>query len=361
MAAAPAVTNPSSTQVAATRGKARSAAAWTSVMTVLLLASITTAVTIGSANIGALDVWRSIAIHIGVNRFGVDAVPLPRLRDGIVWDIRLPRVLAAAAVGAALALCGSVMQTLVRNRLADPYLLGLSSGASVGAVVVLVVGVGWVALPAAAFGGALLALVGTLGLANHRGVLTPGRTVLAGLAVSYLCTAITSFVIFWSASNDSYREILSWLLGSLGGASWLDVAIVSAAVGVIGTVMLGYSRQLDGFAFGDTLAATLGISVNRTRWILLALVAVLTGAAVAVSGAIGFVGLMVPHAVRFVVGSSHRRIMPLAALAGASFMVWADTIARTLFDPRELPVGVVTALLGAPAFAVLLHRRRVGP
>jgi iron complex transport system permease protein len=253
------------------------------------------------------------------------------------------------------------MQTLVRNRLADPYLLGLSSGASVGAVVVLVVGVGWVALPAAAFGGALLALVGTLGLANHRGVLTPGRTVLAGLAVSYLCTAITSFVIFWSASNDSYREILSWLLGSLGGASWLDVAIVSAAVGVIGTVMLGYSRQLDGFAFGDTLAATLGISVNRTRWILLALVAVLTGAAVAVSGAIGFVGLMVPHAVRFVVGSSHRRIMPLAALAGASFMVWADTIARTLFDPRELPVGVVTALLGAPAFAVLLHRRRVGP
>ncbi len=324
-------------------------------MTVLLIASITLAVVIGSADIRPLDVWRSIGDHLGLT-----SSSLSQLRDGIVWELRLPRVLTAAAVGAALALCGAVMQTLTRNPLADPYLLGLSSGASVGAVLVLVLGVGWLGLPLAAFAGALLALMVTFALANRRGELAPTRTVLAGLAVSYLCSAATSFVIFWSATGDSYREILSWLLGSLGGASWTDTAIVTVAVLVVSTALVSRSRTLDAFAFGDSTAATLGIDVNVTRWTLLTLVALLTGAAVAVSGAIGFVGLMLPHAVRFVVGAGHRLVLPLSALAGASFMIWADTLARTLFDPRELPVGVVTAFLGAPAFAVLLRRRKVG-
>lgn len=338
----------------------RQSASWVVLMVVLLLASITATVTIGSADIGMWDVWRSIGTHLGLDRLGFGPSPLSTLRDGIVWELRLPRVLAAAAVGAALALCGAVMQTLTRNPLADPYLLGLSSGASVGAVIVLVLGVAAVALPMAAFGGAVLALVITLALANRRGELPPTRTVLAGLAVSYLCSAATSFVIFWSATGDSYREILSWLLGSLGGASWGDVAIVTVAVVVVGAALLSQTRILDAFAFGDGTAAALGIDVNRTRWTLLTLVALITGAAVAVSGAIGFVGLMVPHAVRMVVGSAHRRVLPLATLAGATFMIWADTLARTLFEPRELPVGVVTAFLGAPAFAYLLRRRKVG-
>ncbi|WP_174264706.1 putative F420-0 ABC transporter permease subunit [Phytoactinopolyspora halotolerans] len=337
-----------------------SAALWITGMAGLLVVSITLAVTIGSADIGALDVWRSIGAHLGLDRLGLDSSPLSTLRDGIVWELRLPRVLTAAGVGAALAICGAVMQTLTRNPLAEPYLLGLSSGASVGAVLVLVLGVGWFGLPVAAFAGALLALAATLALANRRGELPPTRTVLAGLAVSYLCSAATSFIIFWSATGDSYRGILSWLLGSLGGAAWNDVAVVVLAVAVIGTALLSRSRTLDAFAFGDGTASTLGIDVNRTRWTLLILVALLTGAAVAVSGAIGFVGLMVPHGVRLVVGAAHRRVLPLAALTGASFMIWADTIARTLFDPRELPVGVVTAFLGAPVFAVLLRRRRVG-
>jgi iron complex transport system permease protein len=249
------------------------------------------------------------------------------------------------------------MQSLTRNSLADPYLLGLSSGASLGAVAVLVVGVGLL-LPVAAFAGALLALVATLGLARTRGILTPGRAVLAGLAISQLFAAATSFVIFWTATGDSYREILSWLMGSLAGATWPSVAISGVALLGVGAVLTASAGRLDAFAFGDTAAAALGVDVARTRWTLLTLVALLTGAMVAVSGAIGFVGLVLPHAVSALTGPGHRRLLPVAALSGAVFLVWADTAARTVFAPRELPVGIITALIGVPVFAALLRRGR---
>ena len=307
-------------------------------------------VTIGPADLGVAEVARSIAGHLGLP---VEAVP--RLHDAIVWDLRLPRVLTAAAVGAGLALAGAVMQSLTRNPLADPYLLGLSSGASLGAVAVLVVGVSLL-LPVAAFAGALLALVATLALARSGSTLSPGRTVLAGLAVSQMAAAGTSFVIFWSSTGDSYREILNWLLGSLAGATWASVAIAGIAVVVVGTVLLLSATRLDAFAFGDTSAAALGIDVDRTRWTLMTVVALLTGAMVAVSGAIGFVGLILPHAVSSLTGPAHRRLLPVAALSGAVFLIWADTLARTVFDPRELPVGIVTALIGVPVFAFLLRR-----
>jgi iron complex transport system permease protein len=279
------------------------------------------------------------------------------MHDAIVWDLRLPRVLTAAAVGAGLALAGAVMQSLTRNPLADPYLLGLSSGASLGAVAVLVVGVGLL-LPVAAFAGALLALVATLALARTGGTLAPGRAVLAGLAVSQLAAAGTSFVIFWTATGDSYREILNWLLGSLAGATWTSVAIAGVAVLAVGGVLVLSATRLDAFAFGDTSAAALGIDVDRTRWTLMTVVALLTGAMVAVSGAIGFVGLILPHAVSSLTGPAHRRLLPVAALSGAVFLIWADTLARTVFDPRELPVGIITAFIGVPVFIVLIKRRR---
>jgi len=323
-----------------------------------LLVSVTLAVTIGPADLAPADVWRSIGDHLATLLGGGPAEPaLGALRDGIVWELRLPRVLTAAAVGAGLSVAGAVMQGLTRNPLADPYLLGLSSGASLGAVAVLVLGVS-VLLPVAAFAGALVALVAALALAGAAGAITPGRTVLAGLAVAQLAAAGTSFVIFWSATGDSYREILSWLMGSLAGAGWGAVGIAVGATAVLGTGLALQGRVLDAFAFGDTAAAALGIAVGRTRWLLLTVVALLTGALVAVSGSIGFVGLALPHAVRFVVGVAHRRLLPLAALVGATFLVWADTAARTVFEPRELPVGIVTAFLGAPVFAVLLWRRR---
>jgi iron complex transport system permease protein len=254
-------------------------------------------------------------------------------------------------------LSGTIMQALTRNQLADPYLLGLSSGASLGAVSVLLLGAA-VLLPLAAFLGALLALGLTLLLASALGRITPTRTVLAGLAVSSLASAITSFVIFWTVTGDSYREILSWLLGSLSGARWQAVLITTAAIIVVGIPVMLTGKLLDTFAFGDITAAALGVNVQGIRWGLLAATALLTGAMVSVSGSIGFVGLILPHAVRLLAGPGHRALLPLSALTGAIFLIWADTAARSLFDPRELPVGIVTAIVGAPIFALLLARRR---
>jgi iron complex transport system permease protein len=337
-------------------------AAWAVALGVLLAASVIAAVTIGPAGLAPSDVVASVAAHLGIGE-----PTLSPLRDGIVWELRMPRVLTAAAVGAGLALCGAVMQALTRNPLADPYLLGLSSGASVGAVIVIVLGVGLL-LPFAAFAGALAALVATLALASAAargagrgagGGLSPTRTVLAGLAVSSMFGAVTSLIIFWSATGDSYREILNWLLGSLAGTDWVSVAIAGGALVAIGIPLIASARTLDAFAFGDAAASALGVHVGRSRVLLLGGTALLTGALVAVSGSIGFVGLILPHGVRLLVGSRHRALLPLSALAGALFLVWADTAARTLFDPRELPVGIITALVGGPVFALLLMRRRV--
>lgn len=330
----------------------RKALAWGFALAVLLALSVTITVTIGPAGLNALDVWRSIVDHLGMG-----SSDLTRIEDGIVWQLRLPRVLTAAAVGAGLAVSGAIMQALTRNPLADPYLLGLSSGASFGAVLVLILGMD-VLLPLAAFVGAMAALIATMLLARSLGIITPTRTILAGLAVSSLAGALTSLVIFWSATGDSYREILSWLLGSLAGANWAAVAISGGTIIAIGVPIIIGGRVLDAFAFGDTSAAALGINVSATRWLLLGGAALLTGAMVSVSGAIGFVGLVLPNAMRLLVGVQHRALLPLSALVGAVFMVWVDTAARTLFSPRELPVGIITVLVGAPIFALLLWRNR---
>ena len=261
-------------------------------------------------------------------------------------------MLTAAAVGAGLAIAGGVMQSLTRNPLADPYLLGLSSGASLGAVAVLVVGVSLL-LPVAAFAGALLALVATLALARSGSTLSPGRTVLAGLAVSQM-------------PPDELRHLLE-LHGRLlpgdpqlaprlaGGRTWArrDRRCRGRAGRHGPAAERDAARRV---RVRYTSAAALGIDVDRTRWTLMTVVALLTGAMVAVSGAIGFVGLILPHAVSSLTGPAHRRLLPVAALSGAVFLIWADTLARTVFDPRELPVGIVTALIGVPVFAVLLRR-----
>jgi iron complex transport system permease protein len=319
----------------------------------LLIASILVSAVTGAADLSVAEVWQSVLHHLGLG----DAGPSP-IRDAIVWELRVPRILTAAAVGAGLALSGAVMQAVTRNPLADPFLLGLSAGASLGAVAVLVLGV-TVLLAPAAFLGAVAALVATLLVARSTGALTPSRTVLAGVAVSSLAAAITSLVIFWTATGDSYREILGWLLGSLAGARWPAVAIAVGALVLVGVPLMLTGRTLDAFAFGETAAASLGVAVSRTRWLLLIATALLTGAMVSVSGSIGFVGLVLPHAIRLLVGSANRRVLPLSALLGAVFLVLADTVARTAFDPRELPVGIVTAIVGAPLFVLLLARRTV--
>ncbi|MEO5806511.1 iron chelate uptake ABC transporter family permease subunit [Devosia sp.] len=319
----------------------------------LLLASATIAVTFGPAEISPTEVWGTILHHLGM----AGDSPLSHLRDAIVWQLRLPRVLAALGIGAGLALAGTVMQVLTRNPLADPYLLGLSSGAALGAVIFLLTGAALL-MPVGAFLGSLAALGLALLIARLLGGATPSRAILAGICIAALASAATSLLIFWSATGDSYREILSWLLGSLSGTTWGDAVLVMLALALCTPIILLSGRGLDAFAFGDDAAASLGIDITRLRWTLLAATALLTGVMVAIGGAIGFVGLVVPHAVRLAVGSRHRVLLPMSMLVGAIFMLWTDTAARTLFDPRELPVGIVTALIGAPAFLLILLRYR---
>lgn len=324
-------------------------------LALLALLSAIVAVTLGPAEITPGEVWQVILHHLGL----LPDSPVSRLRDAIVWELRLPRVLVALGTGAGLALAGTVMQALTRNPLADPYLLGLSSGAALGAVLFLLAGFALL-MPVGAFLGSLGALALALLIARLLGGATPSRAILAGISISALASAATSFLIFWSATGDSYREILSWLMGSLSGSLWSDVALVAVALILCAPLILVSGRALDAFAFGDTAAATLGIDVSRLRWTLLGATALLTGIMVAIGGAIGFVGLVVPHAVRLALGSRHRVLLPHAMLVGAIVMLWADTAARTLFDPRELPVGIITALVGAPIFlAVLLRHRRI--
>lgn len=319
----------------------------------LLLASLVLTVTFGPADIAPSEVWQTIGWHFGL----LPESPVGRLRDAIIWELRLPRVLAAAAVGAGLALCGAVMQALTRNPLADPYLLGLSSGASLGAVTFLLAGASLL-MPLGAFLGAGAAMALTLLVTRLLGGATPTRAILAGISISALAAAATSFLIFWSATGDSYREILSWLMGSLSGVVWPEALLVLTALVVAGFPVLLSGRSLDAFAFGDTAAATLGVEVARLRWLLLGGTALLTGILVSIGGAIGFVGLIVPHVARLATGSRHRILLPVAMLLGATFMVWTDTMARSLFEPRELPVGIITALLGAPIFLLVLLRYR---
>lgn len=279
----------------------------------------------------------------------------------IVWQIRTPRVLLAAVVGAGLGAVGVAVQALVRNALADPFVLGISSGASVGAVGVMVTGslaaLGVYAMSAGAFVGALASSVLVYLAATRRGALSPLRLVLTGVAMSFGLQALMSVIIYLAPNSEATSTVLYWTMGSFGAATWGTLPIVIAAV-VAGIVVLRRrSRSLDVMALGDETAASLGVEPERQRTELLLLASLVTGAMVAVSGAIGFVGLVMPHLARLVMGAGHARVTLLAPLAGAVFMVWADLLSRTLVAPRELPLGVITALVGVPVFVVLMRRR----
>ncbi|MGN9795702.1 FecCD family ABC transporter permease [Streptomyces sp. NPDC054847] len=316
--------------------------------------SVALAITIGPADIGVRDVWSVVASHLRGDVSG-----LTPIRDGIVWNLRLPRTLLAAVCGAGLALCGAVMQSLLRNPLADPFVLGVSSGASTGAVAVVVLGVGGgvLSVSAGAFTGALCSFAAMLLLSHTLGG-TTDRVVLSGVAAMQLFSALTSFVVVTSADAETTRGVLFWLLGSLSGAGWTDVWLCLAALGAALAVCLGHARTLDAFAFGQDAAATLGVNVGRARLLLLCVTALLTAALVSSAGAIGFVGLVLPHAARALVGPGHGRLLPTTALGGAVFLIWVDTVARTVIEPQEVPVGVMTSLIGVPAFVLVLYRTR---
>jgi iron complex transport system permease protein len=320
----------------------------------VLLVSIAVATTIGPSDLGPRD-----AVAVALARLGIAPSGLSTIQEAIVWDLRLPRAVLAAVCGAGLALCGVVLQSLLRNPLADPFVLGISSGASTGAVAIVVLGVGAGSLTLAS--GAFLGAVVAFGLVLLLGVAAGGRTdrlVLAGVAATQLFSALTAFIVFTAADAEQTRGVLFWLLGSLGTASWDDVVVCGGLVVAGLVVCWAAAGSLDAFTFGEDAASALGVPVLRTRLVLLVVTALLTAVIVSTSGAIGFVGLVLPHAARAVVGARHRVLVPVSAVLGAVFLVWVDVGARTVIAPQELPVGVATALVGVPAFVVVLLRRR---
>ncbi|MFD5097584.1 FecCD family ABC transporter permease [Streptomyces albidochromogenes] len=279
----------------------------------------------------------------------------------IVWELRFPRAVLAAVVGAGLSAIGVAVQAMVRNALADPFVLGISSGAAVGANAVLLFGafgaLGLWALSTAAFLSALLAMTLVYAIARTSDGLTPLRLVLTGTAMYYGFSAVTTFMVFAAERGEAARSAMMWLLGSLGGAGWASVPIAAGAV-LVGLAHLTVSaRRLNALAMGDETAAALGVDAGRLRKELFLVCAAVTGAVVAVSGAIGFVGLMVPHAARMLVGADHRRLLAVAPLAGAVLLIWVDILSRVVLAPVELPVGVLTAVIGVPCFVLLMRRR----
>ncbi|SIT09161.1 FecCD family ABC transporter permease [Paracoccus saliphilus] len=314
---------------------------------------------VGAVAIGDITVPPAEILKMLGNRiFGMDFAVDP-IREGIVWHYRLSRAAMAASAGAALAVCGTVLQALLRNPLAEPYLLGISAGASTGAVLVMILGIGAgaVTLSGGAFLGAGLAFAFVAFLAHGSGGGTE-RIILAGIAGSQLFNAATSFIVITSANAEQTRGIMFWLLGSLGGVRWPDVALAMPVLATGLAICLYRARALDAFAFGEDAAASLGIDTVRIRAELFAITAMLTAGIVSLVGAVGFVGLVVPHASRFLVGPAHGRLIPATALAGGVFMVTADVLSRIVVPGQVLPIGVVTALFGAPAFAFILWRSR---
>ncbi|GCD47547.1 FecCD family ABC transporter permease [Streptomyces paromomycinus] len=326
------------------------------VLGVLLLVSATAGMAIGSVHVPPGEVWGIVTHALGADL----ADPgWSRARETIVLDVRAPRVALGAVTGAGLAVIGTAMQALVRNPLAEPYLLGVSSGASLGAVMVIVFGVslfGPVSLSAAAFAGALLTLLLVYTTARTGGRITSVRLVLSGVAMAAVLTAVMDILLLTSDRGNEARAVLAWTLGGLGGVQWGTLWLPGLALLLGIAVLLVQARSLNLLLAGEEAATTMGLDVARFRARMFVLLSLVTGVLVAAAGPIGFVGLMLPHVVRLFVGGDHRRVLPAAALAGAVFLIWADIAARTVAAPMEIPVGVLTALCGGPFFLWLMRR-----
>lgn len=314
-------------------------------------------VSIGSVRIPVGEVWSIIGSHLGVAGSPSDPVA-----DQIVWTVRMPRTLLAILVGAALSVAGAVIQAVVRNPLGDPQLIGVTPGAGFGAVLVIVLGsdaVGGASLALAAFAGAFFAFGVVFLLGRRGGEWPPARLVLAGVAVGYVFSSATYF-LQTLASPAQIQRALYWSLGSVSGAQWHDLPLLAVVVtGGVGW-LVAVGARLNALVSGADLARSLGVDVGRFQLLLMALAALVTGTAVAVSGGIGFVGLMVPHIVRQLVGADHRRVLPCSVLLGAIVLLAADLVARLALAPAELPLGIVTAGIGAPFFVWLLAGGRAG-
>lgn len=327
-----------------------------------LLGSVLIATAVGSVSIPIPSIVAVfLAKAIGITP--VNWLPDQTAYEAIVWYLRLPRVILATLVGGALALAGAVLQGLFRNPMADPGIIGISSGGALGAVIAVMSGLAanalW-SLPLLAFGGAAGATWTIYSLSTQAGRTPLATLLLAGLAVSAFATALTSLLLTLAQDIFAFREVLFWLLGGLDGRGWSHVGLASGPILVGGMFLLLFADELNIVAAtGEAGASSVGVEMQQTKRRVLMLTALITGAAVSVSGIIGFVGLIVPHIVRLIVGPDHRVLLPASFLGGACFLIWADLGARTLMPAQELRLGVVTALLGAPFFVYLLQRHRI--
>lgn len=333
---------------------------------ILLLAglvfSILASITFGNADISIKEVYSVIFYEL----FHIDS--LSAYASGavhdVVWLIRFPRILLALAVGMGLSVCGVVMQALVKNPLADPYVLGVSSGAYLGAALAIVLGIGSFlgdnAVGVLAFAGALLASFSVLGISSIGGRSNAGKLILAGMAISSVCSAFANFLIYMAQDKNATSEITFWSMGSLASAEWDNIAVFLPLMLLICVIFWTQSRSLNLMLLGDDTAITLGTDLRRTRIVYMTLAALLVGFAVCAAGMIGFVGLIIPHAVRMIFGTEHRRLIPLSALVGAIFLIWADVACRVILPNAELPIGILVSLIGAPCFIYLMARKSYG-
>ncbi len=329
---------------------------WAVAAAAFLLLSLVVGVVAGPVDIGAGDALRSLAHRLGL----LSETPLGTAEESILWEIRVPRVVLAALVGGMLALAGATYQGVFHNPLADPYLLGVAAGAGLGATLAIAYApralAGQQVLPVAAFLGGAVAVALSYGIGRAAGRGRDSATlVLAGVTVASFFTAAQTFV--QQQNTETLQEVTAWILGGLPSSGWTDVAVLAPYVAIASIVILAHRRVVDVLSLGDTEAASLGVNVRRVRLALVVAATVGTAAAVSVSGLIAFVGIIVPHAIRLLAGTSYRGLLPLSLVVGAGFLVLADVVARTALSPAEIPIGVVTALFGAPFFALVLRTR----
>lgn len=293
----------------------------------------------------------------------IEAVGQGPVHD-IVWLLRLPRLILAALVGCGLAVCGVIMQAIVKNPLADPYILGISSGASLGATAAILLGVGaWLGpnfVGIAAFGGAFAISLAVLFISNLGGRSNSMKLLLAGMALSAVCGAFSSFIVYFANNKEGIQTITYWMMGSLAGAQWDELVIIAPIIILASLFFWTQSRVLNLMLLGDELAITMGTDLHAYRQWYLLLSSLIVGFAVYSAGMIGFVGLIVPHVIRMFVGPDHKRLIPVSALVGAIFLVISDGLCRVIIPHTELPIGILISMIGAPSFIYLMIKRTYG-
>ena len=329
---------------------------------VILVGSIMISVTLGSAKISVSEVYKVLGYKLlGIKAYSEYASgPI----HDVVWVIRFPRVVLAIAIGMGLTISGVVMQAIVKNPLADPYILGISSGASLGATFAIMLGFGAVLggnfVGVMAFIGALLVSFGVLLLANIKGSATSSKLILAGMALSAVCSSFSNFIIYIANDKTGMQSVTYWILGSLAGAKWETNMIILPVVIIACLFFWSRYRVLNLMLLGDDVSITLGTDLHKPRHIYLIITSIMIGLSVYCAGVIGFVGLIIPHAVRMIFGTDHKKLIPISALVGSIFMIFADALSRIIIPNSEMPIGILISMVGAPVFIYLMVKKSYG-